>query len=211
MTSQKEKSELTKRRLLESGAQLLLEQGYECSTVNAILERAGLSKGAFYHIYNSKDDLFWDLLQEEVTKMREGFWAEANANTDLLYLTEFMVRSSLTLSLDPVFKTIYSYYHSKASHNAEAGQRLISINKIRRELTMETIGNAQTKGHIPEHIDILEISTMVLAMSIGLSMQISADPEKVSFDNYVNMYQDVVLAMFKGHGFSRINNSGDEN
>ena len=44
--------------LLDCAQRLFFERGYDNTTVNDILEAAGLSKGAFYHYFESKEALF---------------------------------------------------------------------------------------------------------------------------------------------------------
>lgn len=47
----------TRAALLEAAWSLFAEVGYEAGSVNGIIERAGLSKGTFYHWFSSKEDL----------------------------------------------------------------------------------------------------------------------------------------------------------
>jgi len=43
--------------LIDCAQRLFLSQGYERTTINDVIVRAGLSKGAFYHYFRSKEDL----------------------------------------------------------------------------------------------------------------------------------------------------------
>lgn len=53
--------ENTRARLLEAAAQVFAEVGLEGATVEAICERAGFTRGAFYSNFDSKDALFLEL------------------------------------------------------------------------------------------------------------------------------------------------------
>ncbi|MHB8780184.1 MAG: TetR/AcrR family transcriptional regulator [Candidatus Geothermincolia bacterium] len=55
--SRKQKGELTRRQLFESAMQLFSEKGYERVTVDDICLAAGVSKGAFYTHFESKDQV----------------------------------------------------------------------------------------------------------------------------------------------------------
>ena len=48
--------------LLRAAAELALERGYERTSVDAVAQRAGLTKGAVYSIFGSKPGLFMALL-----------------------------------------------------------------------------------------------------------------------------------------------------
>ena len=53
--------ENTKARLLEAAAQVFAEVGLDGASVEAVCERAGFTRGAFYSNFYSKDELFLTL------------------------------------------------------------------------------------------------------------------------------------------------------
>lgn len=68
-------------RLLAAASRLFAERGFALTSVQEIVERAGVTKGAMYHYYASKDDL----LQQIYTRLLDVQSArlEAIADTDL--------------------------------------------------------------------------------------------------------------------------------
>ncbi len=46
-----------KLKILETAHLLFSEEGYDKTSVNDIINKLGISKGAFYHYFNSKDDV----------------------------------------------------------------------------------------------------------------------------------------------------------
>ncbi|MFE2770651.1 TetR/AcrR family transcriptional regulator [Microbacterium resistens] len=50
--------ENTRARLLDAAAQVFAESGLDGATVEAVCERAGFTRGAFYSNFESKDELF---------------------------------------------------------------------------------------------------------------------------------------------------------
>ena len=54
-------SESMRERIIAAAWQLFDEQGYECTTVEQIIEACGISKGGFYHYFHAKDDLLEEL------------------------------------------------------------------------------------------------------------------------------------------------------
>lgn len=74
-----ERSERTRRRLVFAGAELFHRHGYANATLGDIARAAGVTKGALYFHFASKDDLAdavqrkgCRLLQEAVRGLREG-------------------------------------------------------------------------------------------------------------------------------------------
>jgi TetR/AcrR family transcriptional repressor of nem operon len=47
----------TKEKLLDAAQQLMLAKGFTATTVDEICEAAGLTKGSFFHYFESKEDL----------------------------------------------------------------------------------------------------------------------------------------------------------
>jgi AcrR family transcriptional regulator len=47
----------TRTLLIDAAAQLFSSQGYDRTSVESIIGQAGVSKGAFYHHFASKDEL----------------------------------------------------------------------------------------------------------------------------------------------------------
>src|SRR5438270_698480 len=46
-----------RNELLDCAQALFFERGYEQTTVNAVIAKAGVSKGAFYHHFASKEEM----------------------------------------------------------------------------------------------------------------------------------------------------------
>jgi len=67
---------VSKERLLESAKILFSQKGYYATSVEDIVESAGLSKGAFYFYFKSKEELFKSLVEEmhlSIVKRLESF------------------------------------------------------------------------------------------------------------------------------------------
>src|SRR2546423_1341946 len=63
-----EASRRGREAILDAAAQVFTERGFRGGTVEAILERAGLSKGTFYWHFESKDELMLAVIAERVER-----------------------------------------------------------------------------------------------------------------------------------------------
>ncbi|MER7798218.1 TetR/AcrR family transcriptional regulator [Microbacterium sp. NPDC096154] len=87
--------ENTRARLLDAAAQVFAEVGLGEASVEAVCERAGFTRGAFYSNFESKDDLFLELAgrfvsqQVEAVRERVATLIESGADaTDTVGLVE---------------------------------------------------------------------------------------------------------------------------
>lgn len=55
------KDEPVRQRLLSAATRLFAEQGFESTSVQEIVVAAGVTKGAMYHYFDSKDDLLHEI------------------------------------------------------------------------------------------------------------------------------------------------------
>lgn len=60
-TTTTRRREATRQRLLEAAADVFAEVGLEAASVEAVCERAGFTRGAFYSNFDTKEELFLEL------------------------------------------------------------------------------------------------------------------------------------------------------
>jgi AcrR family transcriptional regulator len=59
-------------RILEAAAGLFAEQGFDATSVQQIVERAAVTKGAMYHYFRSKDDLLYEIYHSLIQEQLAG-------------------------------------------------------------------------------------------------------------------------------------------
>ncbi|MCS0499555.1 TetR/AcrR family transcriptional regulator [Protaetiibacter mangrovi] len=58
-------------QVARAAVELFAEKGYATTSVQEVVERAGVTKGAMYHYYRSKDDLLFGIYERMLTLQRE--------------------------------------------------------------------------------------------------------------------------------------------
>jgi len=98
----------TRRIFLEAAAEVFDEHGYDAATIAAILDRAGLTRGALYFHFTSKEELARGVLHEAVTSegvTPQTFKLQEWVDTALLLAyripREPLLSASIRLSVDP--------------------------------------------------------------------------------------------------------------
>ncbi len=71
-----------KAQVIQTALRLFAMKGYENTTINNIIDEAGISKGGFYHHYVSKEQLLEDIVRMLISGMA-GIFKEIDAQSDL--------------------------------------------------------------------------------------------------------------------------------
>lgn len=101
-----------KTEFLDTALQLFMQHGYDQTSVNAIIETVGVSKGAFYHYFKTKEDLL-----DEIA---------ARASEQALTLVEPLVDDD---SLDAVAK-LNEMFRRTNSFKAQNRDLMIAIAQV---------------------------------------------------------------------------------
>lgn len=85
----------TRERILDAAQRLVLERGFGSTTVDAVIDAAGVSKGAFFHHFRSKGDLGRSLVERYAAADAEVLdkamaAAEAVSEDPAVQLVEFV-------------------------------------------------------------------------------------------------------------------------
>src|SRR5258708_3358916 len=90
-------SNLSKERILAAAKELFLARGYAATTVDAICEKAELTKGSVYYFFDSKEDLGLAVLQ----------WSIGRG-------VQMLASGSYVRIVDPVVKAFAFHEHLKS-------------------------------------------------------------------------------------------------
>lgn len=77
------RSEETRENILSTASRLFAQNGYEATGVAQICEQAGISKGAFYHHFSSKQTIFLTLLENWLLRLESGFQIIQQQSSDV--------------------------------------------------------------------------------------------------------------------------------
>ena len=87
---QQQRSIETRNRILESAQARFAEHGYDATGVAELCEAAGISKGAFYHHFPSKQAVFLALLNRWMGQLDEGFQVARSDARDVSHAIDRM-------------------------------------------------------------------------------------------------------------------------
>ena len=175
-----QRSEETRSNILASAIKLFSTRGFNAASVDDICADAGISKGAFYHHFKSKQDLFLALLDgwlqtidnaiegskdktvpETFMQITEAFpYLFATANEGLPMFLEFWLQASRDEKLWQAGIKPYRRYHKHFAELIKKGVDEGSFIKVDPELT----------------------SRMIISTAMGLLLQSLMDPKGAKWE-----------------------------
>jgi len=106
MSSKAQQSEATRRKLLRVGRDLFARRGYAEVATEEIVRRAGVTRGALYHHFRDKRDLFAAVVEEVEQDVMERVAAAALSVTDPWEQQRAAIGAYLDVCLEPAVQRI---------------------------------------------------------------------------------------------------------
>lgn len=167
--------------LFDAAIEVVAERGFGQASVDAIAARAGLSKGAVYWHFSSKDDLFFALLEERVDRafidMTEAL-ATAPPERDMSIEASKQFVAALRGHRELLL--IESEYWGMAVRDPKVRRRYARRQaRLRRELADALILRVRHLGG--PAIDELaeELATIIMSLTAGLAQERMISPSAV--------------------------------
>ena len=99
--SQQERSETTTTQLVATARELFARHGYAATSLDAVVSECGVTKGALYHHFAGKSDLFEAVFREEERRVCEVIAIAYSRRRDPIEAAFAGCRAFLEASLDP--------------------------------------------------------------------------------------------------------------
>jgi AcrR family transcriptional regulator len=96
-----ERGRATRERLVATARELFGRDGYEATSVEAVLREAGVAKGSLYHHFDSKPALFDAVLDQVIAELAAEAARAAEAHDDPVESLRAGCHAWLQMSLDP--------------------------------------------------------------------------------------------------------------
>jgi AcrR family transcriptional regulator len=106
MDNRVEKGKATRDALVTVARELFGERGYDGTSIGAVLAAAGVARGALYHHFATKEELFDAVLDREVARIAARAAEAARAAGDPLDSLRAGCATWLRVALDPAIQRI---------------------------------------------------------------------------------------------------------
>ncbi len=106
MNRKVEQGHATRRQLLATATRLFADRGYEGTSIEAVLQETGVSRGALYHHFTSKEALFEAVLEEMEATIARDVAAAAGEIESPVEMLRAGSLAWLRMAGDPVIQQI---------------------------------------------------------------------------------------------------------
>jgi AcrR family transcriptional regulator len=186
-----ERALTTRRHLLEVATGLFSERGYDATSIETVLEAAGVSRGALYHHFRSKEALFEAVYAEAQKSVAAEVLEEAMRAGSPLDMLRAGARAWLARVRDPIVRQI-----TLIDAPAVLGwQKWREIDEQHFLGTIKEAMHAAAGGSIPaERLDYL--AHMHFGMLVEIAMVIArGDQSDAAVDQAAEIVDDFLTRM----------------
>jgi AcrR family transcriptional regulator len=158
-------------RLLEAAGTVFAQKGFAAASVEDVARQAGLTKGAIYSNFASKDELFFALLGDHVARRLENLNLAGGRE-----IGDALMSAAID---DRDWQLLFIEFWQRAVRDPEARRQFVRHRReLRRSIADAIEKRARAAGYeLP--LPAKDLATIVLALSNGLAIEHMPDPADV--------------------------------
>lgn len=170
-----------REEILASARRCFAEHGYEGATVVRLEEATGLSRGAIFNYFDSKEELFIELAVEDTARMSE-LWVNEGL--------EAVVRE--IVELDPDWLGVYLELIQRVRTDPEFRRRIEERQKDVIPVNRARVEEGQRSGEFRDDLEPSEIGMFVNLVLNGLALQRAQGDESPRVELVVDLLEDAI-------------------
>lgn len=162
-----ERARTTRRRILEGAAMVIRRSGYANATLGDITEAAGVTAGALYFHFRSKEDVARALVEEQHRIVREAaseiLSVERPATTQMMLLCEDLARR---LTEEEVVRAGIRLTTDSSTFSQPVADPYLDWLELFAELARKADANAETNGELAPEV----LSRFIISSFTGIQL-----------------------------------------
>jgi AcrR family transcriptional regulator len=199
------RSENTRLHLVRSAAELFDRNGFTGATLEDVSRAAGVTKGAFYFHFTSKDELGGAIQAEACALLRAAVYRVGARRPALQSLVDLTHELAGWLEREPVVRASFR----TARENGHRGKPFLDFHTNWLATVETLLVGAQRAGELRDGIDVEQATTLVLTVSTGVEMVWWAGIRRGSIrDSLAGMWKLALPGLVSPQQMAGINPSG---
>jgi AcrR family transcriptional regulator len=193
--SRAESQARTRETLLRAAGEVFVERGFHRASVEAIAERAGFTRGAFYSNFSSKEELFAELLQSTVYAAYRAMGEAQLASDGPVPTARESAEQLAAIQAHPDGRWMFRLWLElllEAGRNEKMRELAAEFWRSNRELVAKVLRKRYAQLDRKPPLPPKDLGSALIAMDIGLAIQHYVDPDVVP----LSIYPDAFGAVF---------------
>lgn len=180
--------EAVRRRLLDSALEVFAERGLADASLDEVAARAGLTKGAIYSNFESKDDLFFAMMGDQARTRLEAIRAVLGGaelqptRPEALHEIGRILTEAFTAQWQ--WELVLLDFWRRALRDDEVRRRFVAHRRELRAAIGEAVAQILGSSREVPGLGPEEVVTVVLALYNGLALERYVDPDQVNDDMF---------------------------
>lgn len=170
-----QRSEETRANILDAAIRRFAISGYDAASVDEICAEAGVSKGAFYHHFPSKQSIFLALFQGWLKTVDAGLDAIRQPTVPETFVTMTGLLPAIFAAADDRLPMFLEFW-TQASRDEKIWAATIAPYRHYRDHFATLIRDGIAEGSLKQ-VDPDSAAQVVLSLAVGLLLQGVLDPE----------------------------------
>lgn len=192
-----QRGEETRARILSAAEECFAQHGYEAAGVAEICERAGVSKGAFYHHFASKQDLFMALLGNWLDGLDAGLRAVRSQTATVPdALREMAGMVGFVLSSAGERLPMFLEFWTQAARDPEVWAATIAPYRRYRAFFAELVQAGVAEGSL-RPVDAEVVAQVIVSLAVGTILQGLLDRDGTDWNRSLRQGIEIILDSVK--------------
>ena len=185
------RSEETRTRILDAAVRRFAISGYDAASVDDICIEAGVSKGAFYHHFPTKQAIFLALMQGWLSMIDVGLDAARRGTIPetLVQMTD-LLPGVFTAAEDRL--PMFLEFWLQASRDEKVWKAMIAPYRHYQELFNKLIADGVAEGSL-KPVDSQVAAQAIVSLAVGLVLQGVLDPHGADWERTARESMQILM------------------
>jgi len=168
----------TRNTILETSLELISQNGYDATSVAQICQGAQISKGAFYHHFSSKQELFLALMDTWLASVVELFQTAGDNSASIPEALDQMaaISGGLFDALEGGFPILLEFW-TQASRHPVVWEKAVAPYQRFLEYFTNLVQTGIDQGSFAPTVDPIQAARALTSVAMGLLLQAIFEPE----------------------------------